>query len=199
MRLLVSFFIVFAVFLAFSCEKSYIPKPKGYNRIELPLAEYQALPDSFPFAFEYSKYARILPDSSWISERYWIDIHYPDLGSSIALSYKKINNSEDSLRQFLNTAYRLTSKHQIKAYAIDEYIFNTEKGKTAVLANLSGEVPSQYQFFSTDSVAHFLRGALYFNTATKNDSLAPAINFVKEDIMHLLNTLEWHDERNTSN
>lgn len=195
MRLVIFFSTAIAAFLAFSCEKNYMPKPKGYNRIDLPAARYQHLSDTFPFTFEYSQYAKILPDSSWISERYWIDIFYPDLGSSIALSYKNINHSEDSLRHFLNTAYRLTSKHQIKAYAIDEYIFNTEKGKTAVLANLSGEVPSQYQFFSTDSVQHFLRGALYFNTATKNDSLAPVIDFVKDDIMHLLNTLEWQDEK----
>ena len=185
-----------SVVILASCEKSYIPKPKGYNRIDLPEHQYQNLADTFPFSFEYSQFAKILPDSSWISERYWIDIFYPQLGSSIAISYKQVNNSEDSLRNFLNTAYRLTSKHQIKAYAIDEYIFTTDMGKTAVLANLSGEVPSQQQFFSTDSTAHFLRGALYFNTATKNDSLAPVINFMKEDIMHMLNTLQWQDKMN---
>lgn len=185
-----------SVVILASCEKSYIPKPKGYNRIDLPEHQYQNLADTFPFSFEYSQFAKILPDSSWISERYWIDIFYPQLGSSIAISYKQVNNSEDSLRNFLNTAYRLTSKHQIKAYAIDEYIFTTNMGKTAVLANLSGEVPSQLQFFSTDSTAHFLRGALYFNTATKNDSLAPVINFMKEDIMHMLNTLQWQDKMN---
>ena len=61
------------------------------------------------------------------------------------------------------------------------------------LGGLQGEVPSQFQFFSTDSVHHFIRGALYFNTATKNDSLAPSIEFVKMDIIHMLNTLEWRD------
>ena len=70
----------------------------------------------------------------------------------------------------------------------------TKTGKVAVLAKLSGEVPSQYQFFSTDSINHFLRGALYFNTATQNDSLAPVIEFMRVDIMHLLNSLKWNDE-----
>lgn len=189
-------FIVAGFLMMASCNKNYMPKPKGYNRIDLPKAQYQHLPDSFPFSFEYSEYAKILPDSSWISERYWIDIYYPGFKSSIALSYKQINNNTDSLRDFLNTAYRLTAKHQIKAYAIDEYIFTTDLGKTAVLANLSGEVPSQYQFFSTDSAQHFLRGALYFRTATKNDSLAPVINFMKKDIMHMLNTLQWDEKGN---
>lgn len=187
-------FLLSAILALASCEKNYMPKPKGYNRIDLPKAEYKSLPDSFPYSFEYSKFAKILPDSSYISERYWMNLYYPYMHASIAISYKQINHSMDSLRDFLNTAYRLTSKHQVKAYAIDEYVFKTDLGKTAVLANLSGEVPSQYQFFTTDSTANFLRGALYFNTATKNDSLAPVIDYIKEDILHMLNTLQWDNK-----
>jgi gliding motility-associated lipoprotein GldD len=102
------------------------------------------------------------------------------------------------LKEYLATAYKLTSKHQVKAYAIDEAIMVTSTGKTAILAKLSGEVPSQYQFFSTDSTTHFLRGALYFNTATQNDSLAPVISYMRDDIIHLLNTLEWKRDFNSS-
>ena len=54
-------------------------------------------------------------------------------------------------------------------------------------------MPTQFQFHITDSSSHFLRGALYFNIATKNDSLAPIINFVKIDMIHLINTLEWNE------
>jgi hypothetical protein len=43
----------------------------------------------------------------------------------------------------------------------------------------------------TDSSRHFLRGALYFNTRVNNDSLAPAIEYMKKDIMHLINTMDW--------
>ena len=93
----------------------------------------------------------------------------------------------------LDDSYKLTSKHQIKAYAIDESILRTSNGHTAVVAELSGEVPSQFQFFSTDSTQHFLRGALYFPTATKNDSLKPIIDFIKVDIIHMLNTLDWKE------
>jgi hypothetical protein len=39
-----------------------------------------------------------------------------------------------------------------------------------------------------------LRGALYFRTATANDSLAPVIEYIKADMIHLLNTLEWEAE-----
>jgi hypothetical protein len=43
----------------------------------------------------------------------------------------------------------------------------TKSGKTAKLIELEGEVPTYVQFYTTDSTKHYLRGALYFNTATK--------------------------------
>lgn len=176
------------------CNTDFMPKPKGFNRIILPSNQFVDLPDSFPYQFQYSKHAKILKDSSWISEPYWIDLYYPEFEASIQISYKPVKNSEQLLMEYLATSYKLTSKHQVKAYAIDEAIIQTKTGKTAVIAELSGEVPSQYQFFTTDSINHFLRGALYFNTATQNDSLAPVINFLRNDIVQLLNTLEWQED-----
>jgi gliding motility-associated lipoprotein GldD len=67
----------------------------------------------------------------------------------------------------------------------------TPNGYSAVVAELSGEVPTQFQFFVTDSTTHFLRGAVYFNTAMKNDSLAPVIEYLKIDMTHLMNTLKF--------
>ncbi len=95
------------------------------------------------------------------------------------------------MEEYINDAYKLTSQHQVKAYAIEESILRTPRGYTASLTELSGEVPSQVQFMITDSSEHFLRGALYFNTASKNDSLKPVIDYIKTDIVHLLNTLQW--------
>lgn len=173
------------------CKGDYKPKPKGYNRLVLPAAEYQPAPDTLPYSFEYSKHARLLDDTSWISERHWIEIYYPELKANIHITYKKLNSKEDLLKTLLNDAYRLTSKQQIKAYAIDEVSLVTPSGKTAVIAEIAGDVPSQFQFTMTDSTRNFLRGALYFNTAVQNDSLAPAIEFMKKETLHFINTLEW--------
>lgn len=174
----------------FSCTQDYLPKPKGYNRIILPDPAYQSLPDTFPYDFEYSKYARLLKDTSWISEKYWIDLHYPKLGAHVQITYKPIN--KDSLvEDYLSDSYRLTAKHNVKAYAIDEKVLFLKSGNVATVSELEGDVPSQFQFHITDSIENFLRGSLYFETATKNDSLAPSIEYVKNDLVHLLNTLEW--------
>lgn len=182
--------LLFAFVLS-SCNRDYLPKPLGYNRLDLPDPVYQPLPDSLPYFFEYSKHARLLPDTSAIREDHWIEILYPFIKANIHVTYKPLNNSDKLLRELLDDAYTLTSKHQIKAYAIDELISKTPSGKTAVIAELEGEVPSQFQVTITDSTQNFLRAALYFNTAIANDSLAPAIEYMKKDMMHLVNTLEW--------
>ncbi|WP_051052900.1 gliding motility lipoprotein GldD [Fulvivirga imtechensis] len=184
--------------LLWSCEKDYVPKPKGYNRFILPAHEYQPLPDTLPYQFEYSKHARLLKDTSWISDRYWVEIYYPQIKANVHVTYKQVN-SLDSLKDYLNDAYFLTAKHQIKAYAIDEAISTTPSGKAVVFAELEGEVPSQFQFFTTDSTENFLRGALYFNTRVQNDSLKPAIEYVKIDIVHMMNTLEWTNSDSEKN
>jgi gliding motility-associated lipoprotein GldD len=177
--------------LLISCSKDYVPKPLGYNRLDLPNAAYQPLPDTLPYQFEYSKHARLLPDTSTIHEKDWIEIYYPGIEANIHVTYKNVKQDKKLLEEFMNDAYTLTSKHQIKAYAINEVISKTPSGKTAVIAELEGEVPSQFQVTITDSTRNFLRAALYFNTRVANDSLAPAIEYMKKDVMHLINTLEW--------
>jgi gliding motility-associated lipoprotein GldD len=180
------------VLSATACHREYLPKPLGYNRLELPDHEYRPLPDTLPYTFEYSTHARLLKDTSSIRDRYWIEIFYPVMKSNIHITYKNLHNSKKLLKEYLNDAYTLTAKHQIKASAINEVITVTPLGKTAVIAELEGEVPSQFQFTVTDSANNFLRGALYFDTKVQNDSLAPAIEYMKKDMMRLINTLEWN-------
>ena len=130
----ISFFSLSLIFFA-SCTPDFQPKPKGYNRLILPPAEYQITPDSLPYRFEYSTHAKILRDTSWIHERHWIEIYYPELKANIHLTYKRIQNKNSLLKEFMDDAYNLTAKHQIKAYAIDEMITKTASGKTAALSS----------------------------------------------------------------
>jgi len=185
--------VIAALFVFFGCERNYLPKPLGYNRLVLPTHEYQVLPDTLPYTFEYSRHAKLLADTSWIRERFWIEIYYPQLKANVHVTYKRLLNRDDLLKEFLTDSYTLTAKHQIKAYAIDEVKVFTPSGKAALINELQGEVASPFQFTMTDSTKNFLRGALYFNTKVNNDSLAPAIEFVKADILHMINTVEWRD------
>lgn len=175
-------------------QDGYLPKPPGYPRIILPTHEYTSLKEDFPYNFEVSQHAIVTKDTSPNAEPYWINIEYPAFEARIQLTYKPVKNNPQLLREYFADAYRLTAKHQVKASAIQEKGFKTLQGHPTILAELSGEVPSQVQFYTSDRAHHFLRGALYFNTATQNDYLAPVIAFIKEDIIHLIQTLTWEDE-----
>ncbi|MGD1840118.1 MAG: gliding motility lipoprotein GldD [Thermonemataceae bacterium] len=189
------FLSVFIALILLACSQAptYVPKPKGFPRIDLPEASYQALPDSFPYFFEYSGEATIKKDSSWIAERYWLHLVYPAFGNAeIQITYKDISqDTEKRLSEHINDSYKLLSKHQIKAYSIEETVFKNALGQKAMVIELGGEVPSHFQFYTTDSTHHFLRGAVYLRTATKNDSLDPVIDFIKKDVIHMLNTVRW--------
>lgn len=187
-------FVFVAVFLGCKSNQdsdSYAPKPKGYNRIVLPPHSYRVLPDSYPFQFEYSRAAIILPDTSVLAEPGWIYIYYPKLDANIQLTYKPVRRDPARLRDFIDDAYKLAGKHQIRATAVQQQTIVTQTGKTATLIRLQGDVPTPFQFYTTDSTTHYLRGAIYFPTATKNDSLAPVIEYLERDALRLLNTLKW--------
>ncbi|GAA4001225.1 gliding motility lipoprotein GldD [Hymenobacter fastidiosus] len=179
--------------LSTSCSSptDFTPKPKGYNRIDLPPHAYQQLASGHPYTFQYSRYAKIRRDSSYLAQPHWINVIYPQLHANVQITYLEVKQDPKRFGKLMEDARKLTSKHQIKATAIDESIIKTPNGMQVAVFELSGEVPSQFQFYTTDSTRHFFRGALYFPTATANDSLAPVIDYVKKDIVQLLNTLKY--------
>ncbi len=177
--------------MAIGCSEVHNPKPKGYNRFDLPPHEYVSYQSKHPYLFEVSRHTEVRPHKSAISEPHWIDIHYPALNATVEITYKDLRLEKNTVDGVVFDSHKLTNKHNIKAYAIDEYVLSTDKGYTASIFELEGEVPSQFQFFVTDSTTNFIRGALYFPISTKNDSLAPAIDYIKKDIFHLLHSLEW--------
>lgn len=173
-----------------ACEGDYTPKQKGFNRIDLPEHSYDSLANKYPYRFLVSKNAEVHKHKSPYATDDWIDIEYYDYNADIQITYIPIKSSE-MLVSLVDDAYKLTSKHQIKASAIDRLEMKLDNGSVATIFELEGEVPSQLQFYITDSTQHFLRGALYFKTATKNDSLQPVIDFIKRDAMVLIESLSW--------
>jgi gliding motility-associated lipoprotein GldD len=186
--------LLLSVFLCSSCKKqdqAYIPKPKGYNRIDLPAHQYHKLAGRYPYSFEVSKYAEVVPDTFKMAGKDWIFINYPRFKANIQITYKPVEKDRAKLKAFIDDSYKLTVKHQIRASSIQEQRILTPRGLTAMIFKIEGDVPSPYQFYTTDSTVHFLRGAIYFPTATKNDSLAPVIDYLHKDMVRLLTTLEW--------
>ena len=178
-----------------SCNSEYVQKPRGYFEIELPQKKYQLFDQpGFPYTFEYPIYGQPIKDSLFFEAKaenpYWINIDFPRFDARIHLSYKEIGGSRfDSL---VNDAFTMAYKqHTEVASAINRDPFTTPNGLGGVYFTLKGNAATGNQFFVTDSVKHFLRGALYFNATPNADSLAPVNKFLREDVEHLINTLRW--------
>lgn len=177
-----------------ACNSDFTPKPRGYFRIDLPEKAYRKFDTNFPYTFEYPVYAKILPDTSRMTEPYWINIVYVPFNAQLHFSYKVISDSEH-LKQYLEDSRTLVNKHIPKANAIQqrEFIDAANRVYGLVFDIKGSDAASTFQFYLTDSVAKFVRGALYFNLVPNNDSLQPVIGFLKEDIEHMIATFRWKD------
>ena len=183
--------LIFNCTLFTSCDnKQYQPKPRGYFRIDFPEKEYVRLDTMKYYSFEYPVYSKVTPDYLSPQEKEWVNVEFPSHKGTIHVSYKTIN---DNLNVYLEDSYLMMSKHLSRAMGIrDSIIINPEKDVYGLVYFLEGEgVASTLQFYLTDSTEHFLRGSLYFNVKTNNDSLAPVIDFITDDVRHMIETLEW--------
>ncbi len=184
-------FFVAIVLTIIGCNgRNYTPLPRGYMRIALPEHSYIQSDTTYPYFFEYPVYAEIENFENSDDKKYWMNVKVPQFKATIYLSYKPVNNN---LATYLEDSYKLVSKHIPKADNIyDSMIIDRTKHIYGLTYVIEGDgAASPYQFFVTDSANHFLRGALYFDILPNNDSLSPVIDFLTEDIKHMVNTLEW--------
>jgi gliding motility-associated lipoprotein GldD len=184
--------LIFLTLLVISCNENYIPRPRGYFRIDTPEKAYVRLDSIFPYSFEYPVYTRISSDLHAPDQPYWINIEYPQFKGKLHISYKLVKGNLTNLMEDTRT---LVLKHIPKATSIEEeVIHDPAKNLYGIIYEIKGPgAASPYQFFITDSTRNFLRAALYFDVRPNNDSLAPVIDFIKLDIRHMIDTFYWKD------
>lgn len=178
------------------CHDEFSPKPKAYPRVIFPERKYELFqPEGCPFEFEKPVYAQVNRDTSFLgeklrSEQCWMNIVFPSLNGTINLTYKDMDKTV-TLEQLVEDAHKLAYKHTRKANYIDEIRIDNSFGAGGILYDVGGDAASNVQFFLTDSSKHFIRGALYFYNTPNADSMAPVLNFVKEDMRQMLKTFQW--------
>jgi len=182
--------VLFFMFALISCEADFAPKPRGFFRIDMPAKKFE-LVDTIPaFRFESPVYAEITPDYNSPLEKNWFNMEFPQFKGSLHVSHKKVDNN---LSAYLEDMHTMLTQHLSKASAItDSLIIDDERRVYGLLFRVEGKrVASPLQFYLTDSTQNFVRGALYFNIRPNNDSLRPVINFLREDVDHFIETLNW--------
>ena len=177
-----------------SCNSGYTIKQTGYYRIDFPQHEYKLFDQpGYPYTFEYPVYGTVVQDTTFFEDRpenpYWVNIDFPQFNGKIYVSYKEVRKND--FNKLINDAFNLTYKHSTKATEIRDSLMETPNGVSGVFFKVGGNAATANQFFVTDSVNHFLRGALYFDATPNEDSLGIVNDFLQVDIKHLINTLKW--------
>jgi gliding motility-associated lipoprotein GldD len=172
-------------------ESTYMPKPKGYFRIKFPKKVYKSYNSDCPFTFEYPVYATVVVDEQKNAQPCWLNMQFPQFNGNLHLTYHPVFSVKD-YNDNTEAARALAMKHTIKANAIDQKLINyPDKKVYGVYYAIEGNTASSVQFFLTDSVSHYLRGALYFNERPQYDSIQPVVNFIKKDIDRMIETFKW--------
>ncbi|MCG8577655.1 MAG: gliding motility lipoprotein GldD [Flavobacteriales bacterium] len=183
--------IVFSVlFMTTSCEEedNYYPKPRGFLRMDFPEREFVTFDEGCPFSFEVPKYFTVEKKDSNCNA----DIYIERFNASMFLTYIPVDTN---LMMNIEYSRKLVYDHSIKADAIEELVIaDSDHRRYGLKYNIKGDAASLYQFYLTDSTDHFLRGALYFNSAPNYDSLKPSLDYVVEDIDHLIETVRWKED-----
>ena len=184
--------VLASVLIAVSCDRQsdYLPKPRGYFRIDLPEKAYTKVDTIEKYSFECPDYALITPDPYSPDEKNWVNVEMPLFKGSIHLTHKPVDGN---LGEYLEDVHTMVTKHLQKANGVrDSLIVNEEHQVYGLFIEMDGKgVATPMQFYLTDSTKNFVRGALYFNFKPDNDSMQPVINFIREDIDHLIETFEW--------
>jgi gliding motility-associated lipoprotein GldD len=125
----------------------------------------------------------------------WINVNFPKYNAQLHLSYKEITNNLDTI---LNESRELAIKHQVKATGLDETVIIRDSAKVyGLVYDISGNTASNVQFYLTDSTKHYMRGALYFNAVPNIDSMKIVVDFLRKDIIHMIQTFKWKGVLNT--
>lgn len=181
-----SYLYLLFIFLIIGCGEEILPKPKGYLSLTYPKKEYKKLEINRPYSFEIAENSVVknLPKN-------WLKIEYPNLKASIDITYRPVKNN---LRELLIEAEKLVYEHAIKADQIIGRDYDNKNQKVfGKFAEITGNAASQIQFHVTDSSKHFLKGSLFFYSKPNYDSILPAVAYIKKDMIHIMETLQWKE------
>ena len=185
------FWLLLISMLVSACE-AYVPYPRkyAYARIELPSDfGYKQFNETYcPFTFEYPDFGEV---SRSMSDSCWADISFPLFDCKWHFSGRNIPASGKTRSEHFEEYRRLIYQHTRKATQIQPTPFEANAGD-GVKFEIYGNVGTPQQIFFYDKEEQdIMMMSFYFQTATKNDSLQPVIQFMKKELDHMLESFQW--------
>ena len=184
----ISFFLLAA--LLTSCGSDVlIPKPPTYLRLDLPDHGYTTYDDECPYTLTLPVIFKVKKVTDANGLTCHKDIDMGPLNGTIHFSFIEMLKP---LSDYVNFTNDKIDEHKIKATAIrDNKIINDKNQVYCTFFELQGSVATPFQFYMTDSVSSFASGVVYFNSTPNYDSLKPSLDYLKEDLTHMIKNFKW--------
>lgn len=182
--------------ILFSCnDETFVPKPPTYLRTELPEHTYKTISQDCPYQLKLAEIYNYKPCEFEQTNFCIQQIDLGPLNGSLFLYYINIP-SKDSLPEIINYANDKVDEHKIKADKIDfKQIINPKNKVYGTFFELKGNVATNFQFYLTDSLRHFIRGEVLLNCRPNYDSLRPSLEYLKIDLMEMVNNFQWKKKK----
>lgn len=177
-------FVAISIILFASCGDEVVIKPAAKLRLQYAPPSYEVLKLNCPYSFEKNINAKVE-----LGKNCNVNLEYSKMKATVYLTYQKVDNNIDAL---LADAQKLTYDHTIKANEIFEQPRVDSINKVyGMFYMINGDAATQSQFYVTDSINHFITGALYFKSKPNFDSIYPAVVYLRDDIRKIMETVEW--------
>ncbi len=193
-----SWLLILASCFLYSCirtndDEVIIPKPRAFYSLHFPEKKYKTYETDCPFTFEMPVYSVVEKSPDMAAHPCWLNLKYPLFKAQLYLSYGEIKNN---LSQYLKDSRELAIRHQIKSSGLEQQVILRDSAKVfGLMYDIEGNTATALQFYVTDSTRNFMRGSLYFNCPPNIDSLKIVIDYLRQDVLHMIQTFKWKENQ----
>lgn len=188
--------IMTALSIAVSCRNSNsdytTPRPGGYFRIARGDSSYTEYSTESGLKVRVNSAAIFETATDAASGNEWITVEYPAFNASIYCTYSRTTPadfSEQMKRRLARVQKNLKYRTLPKTRAIPG-----AKRVTNRLFYSTEEDAIPLQFISTDSTSYIFSGTVFIKSIFNQDSLAPVINYLTDDVITLLLNLKIYGD-----
>lgn len=203
------FLFSFVILIIVSCsEDNFIPKPPTHLMVDLPAHAYQKFSDTIHYSFDIPKIWSKTNDPKRIYNGFYRG-HRRDPNDNRSLTFylgDKINgeihfqytqiDSTNTLSKLVFETFKIKDEHKMRSQNPNEIKIIDKKRKVyGILFEFIGNSAVNFEFLLTDSTKNFVRSGLELRTTPNYDSLQPTLNYIKTDLIHLINTFQWEEKK----
>lgn len=185
---LCSLLILLCISISVSGCSSDAPTPRryAYPRVDTYPQKYSSIVNSADVNIEVNTAVRIVTDSVADADTRWITLSYPKYKANLYITVNKCNSKSQLQDVIANRVQRISLNTGGKDF--EQVDLQSEADFKSKIFTIRGGSTNPVMFISSNQRNCVVSGSLYFldsNAVAKVDSIAPIIDAVSNDIIHL--------------